>query len=307
MILDQGFIASLISSTLIIATPILLVSSLELVSQRSGVINLGVEGVMLLGAFAAYIVTLQTSEPYLGLLAAVASGSILSFIFGILAIYMRFDQIVAGISISMFSLGLTSYLYRISVGYGPLQKIVSLERMEISIPEIPIISEILSQNFLTYIALLLPLVIKVILDRGSVGILIKASGEDPNRACRLGVDVSRLRISLLALEGIAAGASGALLSIGYYSSFLENMTAGRGYLAVALVILSGWSPIKLLLASIFFSLLEASQLRLQASGVFEIPYQFTLAIPYISTLAILAIYRKNIDSPRSLGSSERGC
>ena len=305
--MDQGFIASLISSTLIIATPILLVSSLELVSQRSGVINLGVEGVMLLGAFAAYIVTLQTSEPYLGLLAAVASGSILSFIFGILAIYMRFDQIVAGISISMFSLGLTSYLYSISVGYGPLQKIVSLERMEISIPEIPIISEILSQNFLTYIALLLPLVIKVILDRGSVGILIKASGEDPNRACRLGVDVSRLRISLLALEGIAAGASGALLSIGYYSSFLENMTAGRGYLAVALVILSGWSPIKLLLASIFFSLLEASQLRLQASGVIEIPYQFTLAIPYISTLAILAIYRKNIDSPRSLGSSERGC
>jgi simple sugar transport system permease protein len=85
------------------------------------------------------------------------------------------------------------------------------------------------------------------------------------------------------------------------------MTAGRGYLAVALVILSGWSPIKLLLASIFFSLLEASQLRLQASGVIEIPYQFTLAIPYISTLAILAIYRKNIDSPRSLGSSERGC
>jgi ABC-type uncharacterized transport system permease subunit len=304
MIMDQGFIASLISSTLIIATPILLVSSLELVSQRSGVINLGVEGVMLLGAFAAYIVTLQTSEPYLGLLAAVASGSILSLIFGILAIYMRFDQIVAGISISMFSLGLTSYLYRISVGYGPLQKIVSLERIEISIPEIPIISEILSQNFLTYIALLLPLVIK---DRGSVGILIKASGEDPNRACRLGVDVSRLRISLLALEGIAAGASGALLSIGYYSSFLENMTAGRGYLAVALVILSGWSPIKLLLASIFFSLLEASQLRLQASGVIEIPYQFTLAIPYISTLAILAIYRKNIDSPRSLGSSERGC
>lgn len=118
------------------------------------------------------------------------------------------------------------------------------------------------------------------LGRSVAEAMIKASGEDPGRACRLGVDVAMIRFILLTLEGAASGAAGSLLSIGYYGSFLENITAERGYLAVALVILSSWSPVKLLPAVLIFGLADVAQLRLQAPGIIEIPYQLALSMTY---------------------------
>jgi len=304
--LDQGSIASFIGSVLSISTPILLVASTELVSQRAGVINLGAEGSMLFGAFASYVTALYTGSPLLGLLAGIICGAAVSSIFAALTAYAKLDQVVAGVSISMISLGVTSYLYRAIVGYGPPPKLGStLGYLEP--PGIPFIAEALRQNILTYIALALPIAVWLSIERSPLGGMVKASGEDPGRACRLGVDVSRLRTSILAIEGGFAGAAGALLSIGYYSSFIDNMTAGRGYVAVAIVILSGWSPIKLLPASLLFSLLDAAQLRLQALGVFEIPYQAALAMPYIFALAALTASGRSGRAPKALGSSEYTC
>jgi len=305
--LDLAYISSFVGSVLAVATPILLVASLELLVQRSGVINLGVEGAMLIGAFTAYALTLYTSNPLLGFLSAMALGSLIAILFAMVAIYMRLDQIVVGISISIASIGITSYLYRIIAGYGPPPKISSsIGETPIS-KDIPIVGEIFFQTPLTPILLALPIAIWLILSRSVIGAMIKAAGEDPGKACRLGVEAAKIRLGVLALEGIAAGAAEALLSIGYYSSFLENMTAGRGYVAVALVILSSWSPAKLLLATLFFSLLEVSQLRLQALGIIDIPYQLALSMPYIFTLAILAISSGGKRAPRSLGSSEYEC
>ncbi|MEM1611629.1 MAG: ABC transporter permease, partial [Sulfolobales archaeon] len=274
-----------------------------------GVINLGVEGAMLIGAFTAYAVTLHTSNPLLGLLSAIALGSLVTILFAIMAVYMKLDQIVVGVSISMASIGLTSYLYRLITGYGPPPKIEMTlgDAIPPILKSIPIVGDTIFQNPLTPISLALPIASWLLLSRSVAGAMIKASGEDPSRACRLGVDVAMIRLILLALEGIASGAAGALLSIGYYSSFLENMTAGRGYLAVALVILSSWDPVKLFPATLIFSIAEVTQLRLQASGIIEIPYQLALSMPYIFTLAILAISSKNIGSPRSLGSSDYEC
>ncbi|GAY25404.1 hypothetical protein ATG_06070 [Desulfurococcaceae archaeon AG1] len=307
--MDLPSISGFIGSLLAISTPILLIASLELLVQRSGVINLGVEGAMLVGAFTAYVVTLYTSSPLLGLLSAIALGSLVSILFAIMAVYMRLDQIVVGVSISMVSIGLTSYLYRLIVGYGSPPKIQStlIDALAPFLRSIPIAGDTLFQTPLTPISLALPIAFWLLLGRSLVGAIIKASGEDPSRACRLGVNVAMVRTILLALEGIASGAAGALLSIGYYGSFLENMTAGRGYLAVALVILSSWSPARLLPTVLIFSLIEVAQLRLQASGIIEIPYQLALSMPYIFTLAILAISSGGKKAPRSLGSSEYEC
>ncbi len=305
--MDLAYISSFVGSVLAVATPLLLVSSLELLVQRSGVINLGVEGAMLVGAFTAYAITLYTSNPLLGFLSAMAFGSLMAILFAILAIYIWLDQIVVGVSMSVASIGITSYLYRIIAGYGPPPKISTPIGGAPILKDIPIAGEILFQTPLTPISLALPIAIWLILSRSVFGAMVKAAGEDPGRACKLGVEVTRIRFGLLALEGLASGAAGALLSIGYYSSFMENMTAGRGYVAVALVILSSWSPSKLLLATLFFSLLEVSQLRLQATGIIEIPYQLALSIPYIFTLAILAISRGGKNAPRSLGYSEYEC
>ncbi len=307
--MDLSFISSFIGSVLAISTPLLLVASLELLVQRSGVINLGVEGAMLIGAFTAYAVTLHTSNPLLALLSAIALGSLVSTIFTIIAVYMKLDQIVVGVSISMASIGLTSYLYRLITGYGPPPKIESTLSDIVSpiLKSIPIAGDTIFQNPLTPISLTLPIVSWLLLSRSVAGAMIKASGEDPGRACRLGVDVAMIRLILLTLEGAVSGAAGALLSIGYYGSFLENITAGRGYLAVALVILSSWSPAILLPAVLIFGLAEVTQLRLQASGIIEIPYQLALSMPYILTLAILAISGGGKRAPRSLGSSEYEC
>jgi len=236
----------------------------------------------LIGAFTAYAVTLHTSNSLPGFLSAIALGSLVSIIFTIMTVYMKLDQIVVGVSISMTSIGLTSYLYRLITGYSPPPKI-ELTLSDIVFPtlkSIPIAGETIFQNPLTPILLALPIVSWLLLGRSVAGAMIKASGEDPGRACWLGVDVAMIRFILLTLEGAASGAVGSLLSIGYYGSFLENITAGRGYLAVALVILSSWSSVKLLPAVLIFGLADVVQLRLQAPGIIEIPYQLALSMTY---------------------------
>lgn len=307
--MDQGALAGLIGSAVEIMTPLLLVSSIELLVQRSGVINLAVEGTMLMGAFTAYMVTLYSNDPLLGLLLAMLIGAAFSGVYASLVIKIGLDQMVSGIAMSILALGITAYIYRLLIGPGkPLQVVPTLGRIEIPYAEsLPIFGELLSQIPVSYVAIFMPIIVWGVLHRSRVGVLIRASGEDPERACRLGARVSRIRAYLLILEGVVAGLSGALLSIGYSGVYVDNMTAGRGYVAVALVILSSWSPIKLLPAVAIFSFIEATQLRLQASGAIPIPYQLALAMPYIATIAALAISGRSSRSPRSLASNENPC
>ncbi len=307
--MDQGFFAGLLSSIIEIMVPLLFISSIELLVQRSGVINLAVEGIMLVGAFSAYIVTLYTGDPLLGLLTAVLIGAMFSGIYCLLIIKIGLDQMVSGIAMSILSLGVTAYLYRLLAGSGgPLKVATTLERIEIPVASgIPIVNELLSQIPISYIAFAMPIIAWIILNRTRFGVMIRASGEDPGRACRLGARVSAIRASLLTLEGAVTGLAGALLSIGFSGIYVDNMTAGRGYVAVALVILSSWNPLWLPPAIMIFSIVDAAQLRLQATGIAPIPHQLALAMPYIATIVALAISGKNARSPRSLASNENPC
>ncbi|MEM2203258.1 MAG: ABC transporter permease [Sulfolobales archaeon] len=290
--MEQGLLAGLLSSTIVIAAPLLLVASIELLVQRSGMINLAIEGAMLFGAFSAYLATLYSGNPLIGVLLGVLSGIIISGVLAILAINMRLDQMVSGLSISIVTIGLTAYLYRLFIGAGkPPQLTTTLGDL----------------GFFSIATFAMPLAIWLLLHRSGLGILIRASGEDPERACRLGIRVSRLRLYLLLIEGGFAGFSGALLSIGFSGLYMDNMTAGRGYLAVVLVILSGWNPMKLLPAILAFSFLDAVQLRMQASGLIQIPYQLALAMPYISAIIALAIAGKGLKAPKSLAAHESPC
>lgn len=307
--MDQGFFSGLVGSTIEIMVPLLLISSIELLVQKSGVINLSVEGVMLVGAFSAYIVTLHTGDPLLGLSTAILIGAMFSGIYCLLVIKIGLDQMVTGIAMSILSLGVTAYLYRLLTGSGgPLKVTATLGRLEVpAASSIPIVNELLSQNPVSYIAFAIPIIAWLILNRTKLGVAIRASGEDPGRACRLGARVSIIRASLLTLEGAVTGLAGALLSIGFSGFYVDNMTAGRGYVAVALVILSSWNPLWLLPAIMIFSVADAAQLRIQASGVAPIPHQLALAMPYIVTIVALAISGKNTRSPRSLASNENPC
>ncbi|HWQ17168.1 MAG TPA: ABC transporter permease [Sulfolobales archaeon] len=290
--MDQGLLAGLLSSTIEIAAPLFLVASIELLVQRSGMINLAVEGAMLLGAFSAYLAALYSGNPLIGVLLGVFSGIIISGVLAILATNMRLDQMVSGLSISIITIGLTAYLYRLFIGAGkPPQLTTTLGDL----------------GLLSIATFAMPLAIWLLLNRSRLGVLIRASGEDPERACRLGVRVSILRLYLLLIEGSLAGLSGALLSIGFSGLYMDNMTAGRGYIAVVLVILSGWDPMKLLPAILAFSLLDAIQLRMQASGMIQIPYQLALAMPYIAAIIALAIAGKGLRAPKSLATHESPC
>lgn len=273
-----------------IAIPVLLLASADVLVQRSGVVNLSCEGAMLLGAFTAYYVVLSSGDPLAGLagLASAALAGILYSLAFALAVSRGLDQLLAGFSMSLLSLGLTSYLYRLLVGAGAPPAIPAAGGLEIP---------------LLVAALASPLASWAVLSRSSAGPAIRASGEDPERACRLGVRVSRLRAALVVVEGLAAGLAGASTSTVLYTGFLENMTAGRGYMAVALVILSGWSPLGVLPAVLLVSLAEALQLRLQAAGILWVPHQLANSIPYVVAVAALAAAGgRRRRAPRALAS-----
>ncbi|WP_406676749.1 ABC transporter permease [Moorella sp. ACPs] len=285
-------------------TPILYAALGEILAERAGVLNLGVEGMMLVGAVTGFMVAVRTGNPWLGFFVALLAAGLMAAVFAFLTITLRANQVVTGLALTMFGTGLSGFLGKPYVGI-PLP----LSFKPVAIPilaDIPIIGPVLFNHdplvYLTYI--LVPL-LWYYFYRTRPGLNLRAIGENPAAADALGVNVFALRYFYVIIGGMLAGAGGAFLSLAYAPSWLENMTAGRGWIAVALVIFAVWDPVKALLGSYLFGGVDALTYTLQAATKIAIPSFFLKMLPYILTLVVLIIATrqtlvKHIGAPGAL-------
>ncbi len=302
--LNDVFNATLIASTIRLSTPLILAALGGVYSERAGVINIALEGIMLAGAFTAAAVTIFSHSPWVGLLAAVVSGVLVASVLGVAAIKYHADQVVSGTAINILFLGVPALLsgaFFDSTGATP-----QLPHDQV-LPDVTIftgdtssmLSSIFNQKPLVYLALFAVPATWYILYRTPFGLRLRAVGENPEAADMAGVSVTRMRFAGVMISGALAALGGAYLSIGQNSLFTRNMTAGRGFIALAALIFGKWHPVGAFFACILFGLAEAVAIRMQ--GTVNIPNQFIQLIPYVVTVVVLAGLIRRATPPRSLG------
>ncbi|AKX94772.1 ABC transporter permease [Neomoorella thermoacetica] len=267
-------------------TPILFAALGEIIAERAGVLNLGVEGMMLVGAVTGFMVAVKTASPWLGFLAALVAAGATAAIFAVLTITLRANQVVTGLALTIFGTGLSGFLGKPYVGI-PLP--VSFKPVALPLlSQIPFIGPIFFRHDpLVYLSYILVPALWYYFYRTRPGLNLRAVGENPAAADALGVNVFALRYIYVIIGGMLAGAGGAFLSLAYAPSWLENMTAGRGWIAVALVIFAVWDPVKALLGSYLFGGVDALTYGLQAATKIAIPSFFLKMLPYILTVIVL--------------------
>lgn len=283
-------ITNFMTADLITATPIILTALGLVYMERSGVVNIGVEGTMLIGAFIASFASWKLNNVWLGLLIAGIVCSLVGLIFAFLVVTIKADQIVIGIAINILGLGVTTTLNRSLFGMNTsYSEIPSLEKISIPIlSKIPILGEVLfNQIGLVYLAIILVPVSYYILQKTNLGLKIRAVGEHPRAADTSGINIFKIRYITIILGSFLAGLGGGFLSTGVLSFFSEDMVAGRGFMAIAAVIFGKYSPWGVLGAALLFGFGDALQIRIQASGS-NIPHQFLMMLPYLLTIAALS-------------------
>lgn len=299
--MDAVLLVGLIAAALRLATPILFAALGETVSQRAGVLNVGIEGIMLVGAFTGVWGAFVTGSPWLGVLIAIAAGVALAALHALLCIYLRLDQIVAGIGITVLGLGLSGFGNRMAFPAGQATRIPSFERLDFgALGRLDFVGPALFQHHaLVYIALAMALATWWFLARTGWGLAIRAVGESPVAANASGLGVLRTRTACVLWGGAMAGAGGAYLSVAQIGSFVEDMVAGRGFIAIACVVYGRWNPLGVLLATLFFGAADAAQIRLQPlfPGV---PYQFFVMLPYVLAVGALVFLSRSSRMPAAL-------
>lgn len=280
---------ALLASTIRLVAPILLAALGGLFTERVGIFNVALEGMMLVGAFFAVAGTFWTGEPLAGLALAVVAALLVALVFALVVVDFGGDAIVAGLAVNILALGLTTYLVRPVFGVQGSFYDPSLGGLpEIRLPlvdEVPVLGTLLSGHSpLVYLAFALAFAAHVFLFRHPAGIRVRAVGENPVAAASVGIDVRRTRYVMVALCGVLCGLAGAQLSISVVHQFVQGMTAGRGFIALVAVIFGRARPIPVLAASILFGFAYALTLRLQGVGI---PPQFVAMLPYLATLAVL--------------------
>lgn len=296
-LLTPTFLLILLFSSIRLATPLIFAALGGMFSERAGVINIALEGLMLAGAFTAAVATYELQNPYLGFLCGIAVGAIVALVFAIAVIKFEADQVVTGFAVSLLMLGLPAVISsRIYDSAGSTQQIAK----EFLLPEY--------YNRISIASILAFALVPVcwyVLYKTPFGLRIRAAGENPEAADAAGVNVIRLRYIAVVLSGVLAAAGGAYLSIGQSSLFTRGMTAGRGYIALAALILAKWKPIPVLIACLFFGFTEA--LAIQMQGVIkmpsgeDVPVQFIQMIPYVLTIIVLAGFIGLSRAPKALG------
>lgn len=295
---------TLIASTIRLSTPIILAALGGLYSERGGVINIALEGIMLAGAFTASAVTVFTHNPWVGLLAAIIAGILVAGIHGVATIFYRADQVVSGTAINILFLGVPALLsgaFFDSTGATPqLPRDQVLPDARIFNPQsMPTMASIFNQKPLVYVALAVVVLSYYVLRNTRFGLRLRAVGENPEAADTAGVSVVKTRMSGVLISGALAAMGGAYLSIGQNSLFTRNMTAGRGFIALAALIFGKWDPIGAFLACLLFGFAEAISIRMQ--GTVNIPNQFIQIIPYVLTVVVLAGLIRRATPPRAIG------
>lgn len=279
--------------------PILLPALGEIFTQRSGILNLGLEGIMLMGALAGFGGTFFTQNLWVGLLAAVITGIMFSLIMGFLSITVKANQVIAGTALTILGTGLSTFLFREIFGIQKLPpQIESFAPLQIPfLSDIPFLGPVLfNHNIMVYLTLLLVVCSAFVLEKTPFGLKVRAVGENPRAADSKGINVTFVRYLCVMIGGAFAGLGGAFLSIGFMNTFLDGMVAGRGFIAVAVVIFARWNPYRALGAALLFGGASALQMRLQAIGV-PIPHQFLLALPYVLTILVLLSVSKKAEFP----------
>ncbi|MDF2501665.1 MAG: putative ABC-type transport system, permease component [Anaerosporomusa subterranea] len=284
---DQGFIISVLAAAITAGTPILYAALGELVTERAGILNLGVEGIMLVGAVSGFIAAVAFESSWLGLAAALLAGGMVALIHAFLTITLRANQTVCGLALTLFGTGLSGYLGKAYIGMPVPQPFVAQSMPFLS--GIPFIGPIMfNHDILVYLSYLLAPLLWLFLTRTRPGLHLRALGENPAAADALGINVFFLRYLYVCIGGMLCGVGGAYLSLAYAPSWLENMTAGRGWIAVALVIFALWSPLRAMVGSYLFGGIDALGFYLQVKGVTLSPFFLTM-LPYIFTIVALVV------------------
>lgn len=288
-LLTLTFWVGLLAAGIRLAAPILVAALGEIIAERSGSMNIGIEGMMLMGALLGVFGSDISGNPWIGVIFSLLMGAILGLLFGFLTITLACDQVVIGMAINVLGLGLSSYLFRLAYGLEGITTTVNSFKA-INIPvlsSIPVIGPILfQQTVLVYLGYLLVPITSFILFKTMWGLSLRAIGDHPRAADTMGIKVFRDRYFAIMIGGALAGMAGSILSLSHMNVFADNISAGRGYIALAAVIFGQWSPTGAMLSALLFGTADALQLRLsQMSDV--IPYQIVATLPYVLTILAL--------------------
>ncbi len=295
-----------LASGIRLATPYLYASIGETFGQRSGVLNLGVDGQMLLGAFAGFYVVFNTGNLALGVAAAILVGALMGLAMAFVSVTLQAEQGISGIGFYLFGLGLSDLLFQKTL--GTVETVSGFRPIHIPVlSDLPILGRVLfSQNLLVYIAYAMVPIAWFILNKTNFGLMIRSVGENPEAADSLGVSVSRVRYFTVTLGGAFSGLAGASLSIALLNVFQQNLTSGLGFIAVALVYFGGWRPFGVLAGSLLFSSVNALQLWVQTLNI-PIPSDIAIMMPYVLTILALVVAVQRVRPPAALTKPfERG-
>lgn len=293
----------ILTATVGASIPLLYAALGELVVEKSGVLNLGVEGMMIVGAIMAFIVATETGQLWLAVIASMLAGALMALIFGFITLSLMANQVATGLALTIFGIGLSAFIGQ-SYTSVALDGIKALHMPLLS--DIPLFGKLLfSYDPLVYLAVVIFAGVTWFLYRSRAGLILRAVGESPHSAHALGYHVIRIRYGAVLFGGAMAGLGGAYLSIAYTPLWAENMTAGRGWIALALVVFSTWRPARVLLGAMLFGGVTIAQFHIQGMGV-EIPSQFLSMLPYLATIVVLVIISRDatvirLNAPASLG------
>lgn len=299
-IFSASVIIGILTSGIRLATPYLYAAIGETFSQRSGVLNLGVEGQMLLGAFVSFYVAFTTENLWLGLLSAMIVGALMGLAMAYVTVNLQAEQGISGIGFYLFGLGMSDLLFKMLLGTVETVKGFSVVHVPF-LSTIPVIGEIFfQQNILVYFAFLLVPTAWFILNKTTLGLKIRSVGENPDAADSVGVSVAKVRYFTIILGGTLSGLAGASMSIALLNVFQQNMTSGLGFIAVALVYFGAWRAWGVLAGALLFSMVQAIQLRMQIIEGISISPDIAVMLPYILTIIVLVASVSRVRAPAAL-------
>lgn len=306
--MDLDLLTNILFAMVRCGTPLLLVALGELVCEKSGVLNLGQEGMMLFGAVVGFIAAIGTGSLWLGVLAAMAAGVLLAALFALVALGCNANQVATGLALTIFGIGLSSFVGAAWVG----KPLAGFEPVALPLlSALPVLGKVLfNQDLMVYLSFALFALIAWALLKSRIGLVLQAVGENPDAASAMGLPVLRVRTLAVLFGGAMAGIAGAYLSLAYTPMWAENMTAGRGWIALALVVFASWRVFRVLLGAYLFGL--ASILHLVAQGVgLAIPANLLAMLPYVATILVLVLLsrdavRTRLFAPVSLGQPWKG-
>lgn len=301
------FITNLLAATVRLSTPITLAAIGATICERSGIVNIAMEGIMIMGAFFAAIFAYTTGNPWIGLLAGVTFGGIYSLLHAFATVTLHLDHVVSGAVMNVLAFGITRFLMVLIIGHpGTTPAIpMGLGRMRFAVPvlsRIPIIGRaVFNQTPIVYMGFVLVIFLTWFLFKTKTGLHIRAAGEHPLALETIGVSVYKMRYLGVFISGLASGLAGAYLSIEANVSFTEGMSAGRGFIALAAMISGGWHPVGAFLAALFFGFADALQVRFQVLRVVDLPGELFIIFPYLVTVIAVAGLVRRSRPPKAVG------